>query len=406
MKKTLLILAMAGALTACGGSSSDDASNGGTNPPPTSKTKTGVFTDGEISGVSYQTSSGLKGTTTEKGEFSFNEGDKVTFSIGKVQLGDSTAAKARVTPLDLSTDNNVRDNLLVFLQSLDANSKHDDGIQINKNTVTLLETINPNLKFTQPADKFVNDPVFTQIIEQTGTTIVTPELAKENFKQTFYKDIAGVWQLSDGKVQVLLHIDGNGNYTLGQAAPRDDAGQSGVEAGNLGWNATTGKLNPAIQFDKNGEWGLSHPEESGHFLSYGTENNTLSLKEGEAQYIFKKVPNQANSLVGSWQMPDHIISFFSDNSYFLLYTGVYDGVENDCADRGVEYGKYSATGNTLEATEIYYDTTGCSGLVDSYVIGDLISGKYDLDLFKLTLKQDQLTIQYENEEPGVYQRIK
>lgn len=402
MKKTLLILAMAGALTACGGSSSDNGntnppSNGGT-PPVNNNTKTGVLTDGEVSGVSYKTTSGLEGKTNDKGEFRYNEGDTVTFSIGKVQLGESTAAKARITPLDLSEDSNVRDNLLVFLQSLDANSKHDDGIQINEKTITLLETTNPNLKFTQPANKFVADPAFTQVIAQTGTTVVQPEKAKENFQKTFYKDIEGTWSLKidEKEPRVLFYFDGQGNYIFGQAQAQDHAGRTGIEKGNIRWNASNGKLQPTMLIDTNGQWGLSHPIESGHFLNYGKQANTLLLSEGNAEYILERVPNQDNSLIGSWKMPEHIFSFFNDNTYFLMYTG-----NDDCATPGLEYGEYSAGGNILKATKVNYDTTGCSGLVDTYT-----SGKYDLDDFKLTLKQDQLTIQYENEEPGVFQRIK
>ena len=124
MKKTLLIVAMAALLSACGGSSSDNSStnnpnngggnsdNGNNNPPnggsttPDVNTKTGVFTDGKISGVNYTTSSGLKGTTNQQGEFSFNDGDSVTFSIANVQIGETTPAKAYVTPLDLAKDQN------------------------------------------------------------------------------------------------------------------------------------------------------------------------------------------------------------------------------------------------------------------------------------------------------------
>ena len=69
MKKTLLCIALAGLLSACGGS--DD--NASTPPANNVGTQTGVLTDGIISGVTYITSSGATGVTNEKGEFKFNQ---------------------------------------------------------------------------------------------------------------------------------------------------------------------------------------------------------------------------------------------------------------------------------------------------------------------------------------------
>ncbi len=46
----------------------------------------------------------------------------------------SIEAKARITPLDLAESENARTNLMVFLQSLDANGDHSDGIEISAET--------------------------------------------------------------------------------------------------------------------------------------------------------------------------------------------------------------------------------------------------------------------------------
>ncbi len=110
MKKTLLCIALAGLLSACGGS--DD--NASTPPANNVGTQTGVLTDGIISGVTYITSSGATGVTNEKGEFKFNDDEKVKFFIGGVQLGDEIEAKERITPLDLVESENARINLMVF----------------------------------------------------------------------------------------------------------------------------------------------------------------------------------------------------------------------------------------------------------------------------------------------------
>ncbi len=396
---------MAGVLTACGGSSNDSSANekntpptNGGSTPPNSQTKTGVFTDGKISGVDYTTSSGLKGITNQQGEFSFNEGDSVTFSIAKVQLGAATQAKAYVTPLDLAQDQNARNNLLVFLQSLDDNANHDDGIQISATTTTLLEASNLKFDFNKPTNEFTNNADFKNLVSQSGGEVVLLDQAVQNFQKTFYKDIQGAWLFknADSSSKVLIYFDNQGNYILGEASPLDEAGSSGIEKGNIQWNASTGKMTPNIAIDTNREWGLSDPIPSGHFLNYGKQANTLSLTEGNAEYIFEKVKNKENSIIGLWKMPDHVFSFFEDNSYFLLYTG-----NDSCANYGLESGQYNASVNSLKVTKSEYDTTGCSGLVDTFS-----NGSSDLDTFKLTVNQDKMSLQYSGEGAANFTRVK
>lgn len=410
MKKTLVVLAIAGLLSACGGSSNDNSSNG-VNPPnngndsssnggssiPNANTKTGVFLDGKIAGVNYKTTSGLSGTTNNNGEFFFNEGDSVTFSIANVQIGESTKAKAHVTPLDLSQDQTVRNNLIVFLQSLDANANHDDGIQISAATTSLIQASNLKLNFSKSAADFAADADFKNLVSQSGGNMVGLTQALSNFQTTFYKDIQGAWLFknADSSSKVLIYFDDKGNYILGEASPTDQAGSSGIEKGNIQWNASTGKLSPSISIDTNGQWGLSNPIPSGHFLNYGKQANTLSLTEGNAEYIFEKVKNKDNSIIGSWKMPDHVFSFFEDNNYFLLYTG-----NDQCANYGVEWGKYSVSGNTLRVTQKQYDTTGCSGLVDTFN-----DGSFDLDGFKLVVNKDSMSLQYEGEDAVNFSRV-
>ncbi|ECF7044840.1 hypothetical protein ZB76_26445, partial [Salmonella enterica subsp. enterica] len=210
MKKTLLCIALAGLLSACGGS--DDNSS----TPPTSNigTQTGVLTDAVIAGVRYVTSSGATGFTNDDGEFNFNEGETVKFYIGDVQLGDEIEAKEHVTPLDLAETENARLNLLVFLQSLDGKGDHSDGIQISDDTKTAFTAV--KLNFNQSTTDFVNEVVTKTAI--TPDQLITPEKASENFQATFYKDIAGTWEINrTDNTAVLIHILEDGRYALGEA---------------------------------------------------------------------------------------------------------------------------------------------------------------------------------------------
>ena len=77
--------------------------------------------------VSYEGTTGDASSTNGKGSFKYNEGDKVTFSIGDIVLG-SVTAQVKISPLELATDPVIRNNLIILLQSLDADQNHSNGI--------------------------------------------------------------------------------------------------------------------------------------------------------------------------------------------------------------------------------------------------------------------------------------
>lgn len=119
-------------LTACGGGGSSETSRA--NP-----LQTGVFLDSPVSGLYYETAT-QSGTTSASGEFQYLPGESVTFSLGGITLGSSSAS-GQVTPLDLVGANSIEDakarglfnrlvNLLVFLQSLDRDHNPDNGIDL------------------------------------------------------------------------------------------------------------------------------------------------------------------------------------------------------------------------------------------------------------------------------------
>lgn len=394
MKKTLLCLTLAGLLSACGGSDNDSDSN--TNPPPSSTTQIGVLTDGPVVGVKYlrASSSGesIEGTTNDKGEFEYAEGDTVRFFIGDVQLGEAIEAKARITPLDLAESENARTNLMVLLQSLDADGDHSNGIEISEETQAAFNAV--NLDFEQSSTDFA-----TEVLSKTPLTeaqLVTPEKAAENFQATFYKDIAGTWEIGRTEsTAVILHILPDGRYALGEADVADETGKSGIETGRLNWNALTSALSPVISVDTNGDYGLSHPDNDGHYrLSYNGTDLVLTDVGSNSTYILTKV-KQSSGLVGTWQFNQtHLFAFFDTGFYFLLDT---EG-DDDCANPGIEYGKYSMTANTLAVTEVLYDTNGCGGLHDTSDSAK-VNATYSISGTSLTLHpqgEDSVTLQRSN----------
>lgn len=370
MKKTLLISMLTMSLIACGGGSSN-SSNNQSEGETEGNTNTGVLTDGDIAGVSYTTSSGLTGTTNGNGEFSYADGDQVTFKIGDVQLGETIDAIARITPLDLAESENSRTNLLVFLQSLDSDANHDNGINISTTVSTALA--NQTIDFEQSPEDFISDATFVDTMAQAGLeTVVSPSQAMANFQNAFYKDISGVWQYSNQQsgtpINVLIYIDEDGQYLLGEFSTQDQAGQPGLEAGDINWNAVTTSLTPSINIDTNDEWGLSNPVGLHHLNFDGTD---LILTEPDIQqtYIFTKVKNQDNQIIGSWQYSKgQVFSFLENGTYFMLDPIGDDQVEvsdSPCGGAGIESGKYTINGSNLIIHDVSIDTNDCAGLSDN-----------------------------------------
>lgn len=112
----------------------DDDSDG--DSPPDSATLTGTFVDSPVSGLNVSGTETPAGTTNENGQFSYQQGETLTFSIGELSLGSAIGADT-VTPLDVasgasSTADPQVVNRLVLLQSLDADGDLNNGIQITQ----------------------------------------------------------------------------------------------------------------------------------------------------------------------------------------------------------------------------------------------------------------------------------
>ena len=148
MKKSITVGIITSALlVGCGSDSSSSTNdsnikaNTGTNSEvATTDTLTGYFIDAEVSGVAYETSSGLTGTTDAFGRFEYKSGDKVELRIGKLVLGEAEPTdNGLVTPETLSNgDEELKILLLRTLQSLDRDGDPSNGITIPAN---LLENI-------------------------------------------------------------------------------------------------------------------------------------------------------------------------------------------------------------------------------------------------------------------------
>ncbi len=125
-------------------------------PPATQQ---GNFIDSHVEGIGYLSSTG-EGLTGSQGEFLYQNGDTVTFSIGRIDLGE-TVGGGIVTPADLQTAPGTPltsariINVARFLQTLDADDDPSNGIQITD--LMRNQALSHTLNFDQSADQFVDD---------------------------------------------------------------------------------------------------------------------------------------------------------------------------------------------------------------------------------------------------------
>ena len=170
--KTLTLCASALLISACSGG------GGGTAVTP----ETGVFIDSAVAGLHYETAT-RSGTTNSAGEYDYLPGETVTFSLGDISFGSTTAGPV-VTPLSLvpnaadANDPQVT-NIVRLLLTLDDDGDPDNGINITSSTATA--AVGVTVDFTAP-DLAADSGVSTLLAAVAGT----PALVDETVAQTHF----------------------------------------------------------------------------------------------------------------------------------------------------------------------------------------------------------------------------
>jgi len=377
VQRGLLVLAVVAlAAAGCGGG------GGGASAPAAPVAGSGILVDSPVAGVTYAaTPSGKSGVTDSNGAYNFNVGDTVEFKLGTLVLGNVTATGI-VTPTELAAGNsNKLSNLLVVLQSLDADGIPANGIDIPAAAAAAVSTA---------IDLTVAPATLNTSALQTAMTagnIVTPIVTQANADAHY---LAQGWALLGSNIWVgrpdptntndstfLLRFAANGEYLTGEAGSSSSGGMAGVEYGTAtlnsfdvhGYKIPT----PAITVDTNGQWGLSHPLLCDRWRSVGdqiifTADFTTpatcanSANDGAAS----KAENNPTGIVGVWafESPTVIkklhIAFFSDGKY-LMIDPFGDVAVPSCGGPGVEAGSYAYSGTQLTISNVTYNTNGCVG---------------------------------------------
>ena len=145
---TPLVLALAGCFGGGGGGSSDSHPS----------VNTGTFVDSAVSGLDYQGSTTAAGLTDDQGQFNYQGGETLTFSICDLELGSSVGA-AVLTPLNVvegagSAEDQRVTNMLILLQTLDADGDLNNGIQITDAIREEVSFSANSILFDQPTAAF------------------------------------------------------------------------------------------------------------------------------------------------------------------------------------------------------------------------------------------------------------
>ncbi|WP_373976288.1 hypothetical protein NT239_05800 [Chitinibacter sp. SCUT-21] len=350
-----------------------------TTPPGTS---VGVLSDSPVGGVSYSTSGGYSGTTNANGQYSYNSGETVTFKIGGITLG-TVKATGTITPLELAAANtggnssNIATNLLVLLQSLDADGDASNGITINDTVKTQAANTVIDLTVSPATFASSSNTALTTIMQSASlpkSTPVSEADALAHFKNEFFIKLSGTWRTIDTTIptETIIRFDKLGNYILGEVGSTDSDGNSGTEVGQIGWDPKTGKISRLIipPFDSNGGWGLNqvNGDEKIRF-----DGDVLILVDVDGlETKFARITNDNRSLVGMWALGSSTnigvqhFFFLADGSYIMADPIGDNEGSTPCSVGGLEKGKYifNSSSKSLKITSIETDTNNCAGLWD------------------------------------------
>lgn len=172
-------------LAACGGSSgggsapSSNQIDNSTVPP----TLTGQFVDSPVQGLNYQTAS-QSGTTNSDGEFSYQDNEMITFSIGGITFPE-ISAQSMITPMNVFSSTDIEAievvNMLRLLQSLDIDGQPDNGIEISQATHDLAASMAldfSDTNFANQVDMLIMDS------NVVNTYLISADQALYHFRET------------------------------------------------------------------------------------------------------------------------------------------------------------------------------------------------------------------------------
>jgi T1SS-143 domain-containing protein len=204
----------------------------------------GIFVDGIVVGLDYQTSSGFSGRTDASGAFNYANGDMISFSIGSVLLGTVSADAMADGKLFLQEiagvglediNNDYVENMAVLLQSIDNDDDAYNGIVIEDSVHTAFSDDEFDLATISKAD-------LQEVLEKNGYEPVDEDEAMQHVRDMITEH-AGLTEFDDRESEGsnLIASEGDDIFAItideGDDAPADVTivgfGESGHDALDL-----------------------------------------------------------------------------------------------------------------------------------------------------------------------------
>lgn len=182
----------------------------------TTDIETGYFIDAPVEGLSYKSTSGLSGVTDSAGKFQYRKGEKVRFSLGKLDFGEAEPTEeGLVSPRELAQDEAKITLMLRTLQALDVDNDASNGITIPASIITALEGIAAAVSLgtlAQESDILDLDVDLAGLLDEDfdGVIDVNEEDAKAHFEESMLAWNGGV-----------KPEDGTGQGSHGDGTPFD-----------------------------------------------------------------------------------------------------------------------------------------------------------------------------------------
>lgn len=346
-------------LMSAAGAAPSEIANAGIAPFTASASLAGTLIDAPVAGVAYSTSSGVVGVTDANGTYRYNPSDTITFTLGTLTLA-TISATAQISPFEMAGGNaNKLTNLLVLLQSLDADGNPANGINITAPTAA---GVSAAINLNQEPAVFAStaNTALLSAITAGGLTGGIRSITQANghfASQASAILSANVWFITNGSNDsAFVRFTPSGEYLIGQAA--SDHHVSYGTTTITSFDAQTFN----IQFNQIVRSGLGRIGGT----RFRSDGGALINPQGERM---EKVENIPGSIVGAWALSlstaRTVTIIFTSAGKYMLTDPVGDST---CArgPPGVEFGNYSynATTKLLAASNALFDTNGCAGLRD------------------------------------------
>lgn len=294
LDKLSVTTACALVISGCGGGGGSSDSGGG----PT--INTGVFLDSAVEGLAYSTET-QEGSTNAAGEFSYIEGEQVTFKIGAISL-PAVSAQATITPLTVFGTTDVTDtgvsNLSRLLQSLDEDGDATNGISFADGLQSA--SAGTTLDFTG-AD-FANNAAVINLVANSGsstTALIDAAAAQAHLQSTLNTLISRGTTIETVEV-FNTNIVGK-NLILRDSGGNRDTASTGIVNSNM---TTTGSNNSG-SFELDWYWNNGAYCRSG---VAGLPSNSVTIEldcqrvefNQDYQIVFFTKDRGAGELASSW----------------------------------------------------------------------------------------------------------